>query len=179
MTPVGDDIEIGVIVAAAANGVVGRDNALPWHLPEDLKYFKRMTLGKPVIMGRKTFESIGRPLPGRRNIVITARPGFGAEGVEVAPTLDAALALARAAAKQAGATELMVIGGARIYAQVISGADHLYVTEVHAEVEGDTYLPPVDWGQWREVSREFHGASGDNPYDYSFVAYERRKPTGH
>lgn len=166
-------VKLGVIVAAAQNGVVGRNNALPWHLPEDLKYFKRMTLGKPIVMGRKTYESIGRPLPGRRNIVISRNAEYRAPGVDVVPDLEAALALAADQALIDGVEELMVIGGAEIYAAAIPRADHLYVTEVHAEVEGDAWLPPVDWRAWREVSREFHAAGGQNPYDYSFVAYRR------
>jgi dihydrofolate reductase len=165
---------LGVIVAVAENGVVGRNNALPWHLPEDLRYFKRMTLGKPIVMGRKTFESIGRPLPGRRNLVISRNPGFHAEGVIVLPSLEAALALAQDLARDDGVEEWMVIGGAQIYAAAIPLASRLYVTEVHAEVEGDARLPPVDWSAWRELSRERHAASGSNPYDYSFVTYERR-----
>jgi dihydrofolate reductase len=164
---------LGVIVAVAANGVVGRDNALPWHLPEDLRYFKRMTMGKPVVMGRRTFQSIGRPLPGRRNLVISRDPDFRAEGVTVLPSLEAALDLAGELVERDG--EVMVIGGAQIYAAAIPLADRLYVTEVHAEVSGDAILPPVDWSAWREVSRELQRASGDNPYDYSFVAYERRR----
>lgn len=170
----GEKVSIGVIVAAAENGVVGRDNALPWHLPEDLKYFKRMTLGKPIVMGRRTFESIGRPLPGRCNIVISRNARYRAAGIEVASSLEAGLALARERAAGDGVDEVMVIGGAGLYAEAIPRADHLYVTEVHAEVPGDTWLPPVNWRDWREVSREFHAAGGQNPYDYSFVAYRRR-----
>lgn len=172
-------VALGIIVAVAENGVVGRDNALPWRLPEDLRYFKRMTLGKPVVMGRRTFESIGRPLPERHNIVISRDPGYLAEGVVVLPSLDAALAEAESAAVGSGAGEVMVIGGALIYSLALPLADHLYVTEVHAEVEGDTRLPAVDWEQWRECSRELHCASGDNPYDYSFVTYERATAISH
>lgn len=165
---------LGMIVAAAENGVVGRDNDLPWRLPEDLRHFKRMTLGKPVIMGRKTFESIGRPLPERHNIVISRDPDYRAAGAVVVATLEAALDEAGSAARATGAGEVMVIGGAHIYALALPRVERLYVTEVHAEVEGDTFLPPIDWRQWRERSRERHAASGDNPYDYSFVTYERR-----
>ena len=128
---------LSVIVAVADNGVIGRDNALPWHLPEDLRYFKRVTLGKPIVMGRRTFESIGRPLPGRTNIVISRDPGFAAVGIEVAASLDAALQLA------SGAAEVVVIGGAEIYRLAIPRADRLYVTEVHTEPAGDALLPPV------------------------------------
>jgi dihydrofolate reductase len=167
------DLCLSVIVAAADNGVIGRNNALPWHLPEDLRYFKRITMGKPIVMGRRTFESIGRPLPGRTNIVITRNPGFRAEGVRVVSCLDEALTLAADIAQIDGVRELVVIGGAEIYRAAIPRADRLYVTEVHAEVEGDAHLPPVDWSQWRERVRERHPAGGANPYDYSFVTYER------
>lgn len=167
------EIELAVIVAAAENGIIGRNNALPWHLPEDLRYFKRTTMGKPIVMGRKTYESIGRPLPGRTNIVITRSLGWGAEGVSVVHSLDEALSLAQDVALTEGATELMVIGGAEIYDTALPLADRLYLTEVHANVEGDARLPQVDWTAWREVSRERHKASEDNPYDYSFAVFER------
>ena len=166
-------ITLSVIVAAAENGVIGRNNALPWHLSEDLRYFKRVTMGKPIVMGRKTFESIGRPLPGRTNIVISRNPCYSAEGVHVVSTLDAALELAESVALIDGAEELMVIGGAQIYADSLPRAGRLYLTEVHAEVDGDAYLPPIDWSQWREMCRERHEAVAPNPYDYSFVVYER------
>lgn len=166
-------MKLAVIVAAAENGVIGRNNALPWHLPEDLRYFKRVTMGKPIVMGRKTFESIGRPLPGRTNIVITRDGGWRAEGVKVVHSLDEALALAEDIALIDGATELMVIGGAEIYQAALPRAKRLYFTEVHAEVEGDARLPAIDWSDWGEVSRDRYTASGANPYDYSFVVYER------
>ena len=166
-------LPLAVIVAAAENGVIGRNNALPWHLPEDLRYFKRVTMGKPIVMGRKTFESIGRPLPGRSNIVITRNPDFRPPGVKVVASLEEALSLATEIALIDGAAELVVIGGAEIYREAIPRAERLYLTEVHARVEGDARLPTIDWGQWREVGRERHAASGANPYDYSFVVYER------
>ncbi len=162
-----------MIVAVAENGVVGRDNALPWRLSEDLKYFKRTTLGKPLVMGRKTFESIGRPLPGRPNIVISRDSGFAPDGVEVAHSLPAALERARELATGAGVGEVMVIGGAQVYAEAIPLAARLYVTEVHAAYRGDTYLPPVDWTKWRECTRELHPADAGSP-GYSFVVFERR-----
>lgn len=164
---------LSVIVAAAQNGVIGRNNALPWHLPKDLAYFKRVTMGKPIVMGRKTFESIGRPLPGRSNIIITRNCDFQADGVKVVTSLEEALQLAADIALIDGVEELVVIGGAQIYQAAIPRANRLYITEVHAEVQGDTYLPAVDWSQWREVARERHMAAGANPYDYSFVVYER------
>lgn len=166
-------IELAVIVAAAENGVIGRNNALPWHLVEDLRYFKRATMGKPIVMGRKTYESIGRPLPGRTNIVITRQKDYRAEGVRVVASLDEALVLAEQVALIDGAGELMVIGGAEIYAAALPRADRLYLTEVHAEVEGDAVLPPIDWDDWRELHRERHRAVPPNPYDYSFVVFER------
>ncbi len=161
------------MVAMASNGVIGRDSALPWHLPEDLRYFKRTTLGKPVIMGRKTFESIGRPLPGRPNIVVSRNPGWTAAGVTVTDSLPAALDCAQALVATSGAEELMVIGGAQIYAAALPLASRLYVTEVHAAVAGDTWFPPLDYSQWREIAREEHAATSDNPYPYAFVVYDR------
>lgn len=166
-------IRLGIIVAAAENGVIGSNNALPWHLPEDLRHFKRVTMGKPIIMGRKTFESIGRPLPDRTNIVITHNPAFQPAGVEVASSLEAALALAEHVALVDGAEEAVVIGGAEIYRAAIPMADRLYITEVHACVEGDAVLPRIDWTQWREMERQRHEASASHAYDYSFVRYER------
>jgi dihydrofolate reductase len=167
-------IRLAVIVAAAENGVIGRNNALPWHLPQDLRYFKRVTMGKPIVMGRKTFESIGRPLPGRTNIVITRNPDFTAQGVRVVASLDEALRLAGDIALIDGARELVVIGGAEIYKASIPLAGRLYITEVHATVQGDAFLPEIDWSQWREIGREHHVASDANPYDYSLVIYDRQ-----
>ena len=168
--------DVAIIVAVADNGVIGRDNTLPWHLPEDLRYFKQVTLGKPVVMGRKTFESIGRPLPGRTNIIITRNPQFIAAGIEIVNSLDAALELADRIARRNGVAETVVIGGAEIYRSALSRANRLYLTEVHAAVEGDALLPEVDWREWREVSRERHAAIAPNPYAYSFVRYERAPP---
>lgn len=166
-------ISLAVIVAAADNGVIGRNNALPWYLPDDLRYFKRVTMGKPIVMGRKTFESIGKPLPGRSNIVISRNPEFQAQGVKVVASLDEALRLAQEIAVMDGVREMVVIGGAEIYRTAIPRADRLYITEVHASVEGDAHLPDVEWAQWRERERERHEAQGSNPYDYSFVVYDR------
>ena len=171
-------MHLSVIVAAASNGVIGRNNALPWHLPEDLQYFKRVTMGKPIVMGRKTYESIGRPLPGRTNVVISRDPGYSAEGVRVVASLELALLLATDIAEIDGVEELVVIGGEQIYREALPMAQRLYLTEVHADVEGDAMLPPIRWEEWREISRERHGASGGNPYDYSFVVFERRETAG-
>jgi dihydrofolate reductase len=132
-------VPLALIAARARNGVIGLDNRMPWHLPEDLAYFKRVTLGKPVVMGRKTFESIGRPLPGRLNIVVTRNPDWQAAGVQVAHSLDAALALAAAAAPE----EIMLIGGAELYRQALPQADVLYLTEIDAEFAGDAFFPEV------------------------------------
>ncbi|MCZ6830051.1 MAG: type 3 dihydrofolate reductase [Gammaproteobacteria bacterium] len=165
-------MKISLIAAVAENGVVGRNNQLPWYLPEDLKYFKRTTLGKPVMMGRKTFASIGKPLPGRTNIVISRQPDLALTGVRVVADVSSAVELA---AEIDGCEELMVIGGAEIYALCLPLAQRLYLTEVHAAVGGDVYFPDWDRTQWQQCFRERHGASGPNPYDYSWVIYERRE----
>ncbi len=158
---------VALIAAVADNGVIGIDNRLPWHLPGDLQWFKRQTLGKPIVMGRRTFQSIGRPLPGRENIVVSRDPDFRATGCQVVGSLDEALEAA------SGAPEVMIIGGAELYRQTLPRAQRLYLTRVHANVEGDARFPEVDSSQWREVAREDHGADGRNPYDYSFVILER------
>jgi dihydrofolate reductase len=164
---------LALIVAMAQNRVIGRNNKLPWYLSEDLKYFKRITMGKPVIMGRLTFESIGRPLPGRTNIVVTRNQDYAAEGVKVVHSLEQAKQLCESIAEVDGSDEAMVIGGAQIYQQALSYADRLYLTEVHANVEGDAYFPEFDRSQWQEISRENFQATGPNPYDYSFLVLER------
>lgn len=162
-----------LIVAMARNRVIGRNNALPWYLPEDLRYFKRVTLGKPVIMGRRTHESIGRALPGRQNLVITRNPDWQGEGVAVTGSLEEALRRARAQAEIDGVEEVVVMGGSQIYADALPLTDRLYITEVHAEVEGDTWFPEMDWDQWEEIEREDFEASDNNPYPYSLVVYDR------
>ncbi|MFZ5723675.1 MAG: dihydrofolate reductase [Pseudomonadota bacterium] len=167
-------LRLSLIAALADNGVIGRDNKLPWHLPGDLKYFKAVTLGKPVIMGRKTWESLGRPLPGRTNIVITRRRDYAPPGAKVAGSLEEALRLAGQVALIDGVDECVVIGGAEIYAQALPRCDRMYLTEVHADVAGDAFFPSFDRAQWRETKRERHAAEGPNPYDYSLVVYERR-----
>jgi len=167
-------VGLAMIAAVADNGVIGRDNALPWRLPADLAHFKRTTLGKPIIMGRRTYESIGRPLPGRANIVVSRNPAFTAAGVHSAASLDAALALAAEIARRDGSDEVVVIGGAAIYREALPLANRLYLTEVHASVAGDVLLPRIDRDAWREVSRERHRADAANAFDYSFVCLERR-----
>ncbi|MDX1734942.1 MAG: dihydrofolate reductase [Halioglobus sp.] len=166
-------LTLAIIVAVADNGVIGRGDALPWHLPDDLQYFKSVTMGKPIVMGRKTFESIGRPLPGRTNIVISRDPAYRPHGATAVTSLPDALSLAEDVALIDGVEEALVIGGAEIYALALPLAGRLYVTEVHASVEGDVVFPQVDWGRWREVSRQRRDAVDPNPYDYSFVVYER------
>lgn len=157
---------LSIIVAMAHNNVIGVDNGLPWHLPADLKYFKTTTMGKPIIMGRKTFQSIGRPLPGRRNIVITRDKSWHADGVEVVPSVEKAVEATE------GVQEAMVIGGAQIYGALMSFVNRLYITEIDKEILGDTYFPEIDPGEWAEVSRRRHEASDGAP-SYSFVVYER------
>lgn len=165
-------MKVSIVVAVAENGVIGRNNALPWHLPDDLKWFKRVTLGKPVIMGRKTFESIGRPLPGRPNIVVTTTPGWSAEGTLTARSLPEAFALA--APLQGPDEEVAVIGGARLFAEALDRADILYFTEVHLSPEGDVRFPPFDRSDWQEIER-IPGAPGpQGEQTHTFVALRRK-----
>lgn len=171
-------VKLAVIVAAADNGVIGRNGALPWHLPEDLRYFKRVTLGKPIVMGRKTYESIGKPLPGRTNIVVSRNTHFRAEGVRVVASLEEALQLAETIAENDAIDELMVIGGAQIYAEALLRADRLYYTAVHCSVDGDAVLPEIDWALWRETSREAHPATATDEAAYTFLTYDRCSPAG-
>ena len=156
-----------LIAARARNGVIGRNNQMPWKIPGEQAYFKRMTMGHPIVMGRKTWESIGRPLPGRRNIVITRDRAYTAIGADVVGSLDEALSLAGAA------DEIFVIGGGQLYAEAMSRASRLLLTEIEADFDGDTFMPPPDRTQWRETSREHHPPAGDRGYGYSFVVYER------
>jgi dihydrofolate reductase len=158
---------ISLLVAASENGVIGRDNGMPWHLPDDLKHFKALTLGKPVLMGRKTFDSIGRPLPGRTNLVLTRSRDWSVPGVTVVPDLEAAIRAAGAA------PELVVAGGAQIYSLALPRATRIYLTRIHAVVEGDTRLPDIDIARWRETARELHPADARHPYAMSFVTLER------
>ena len=164
-------IDLVLVVARARNGVIGRDGAMPWHIPADLKRFKRMTVGKPVIMGRKTFESIGKPLPGRQNIVLTRDSAWRAEGVTMVGNLAEAVAAA-GLDPRARADGIMVIGGAQVYADALPSATRVELTEVDADFEGDTVLPGFDPGRWREVAREAHPADGDVP-GYAFVTLVR------
>lgn len=165
---------LALIAAVAQNGCIGRDNRLPWHLPEDLRFFKRVTTGKPVVMGRRTFESLGRPLPNRTNIVVTRNPAFIAPtAVRVAHSLPAALALATAVAAESGSEEILVIGGAQLYAEALPQVTRMYLTEVEAAVAGDAFFPAWDRRDWQEVARERHFHAPAQLH-YSFVIYERR-----
>jgi dihydrofolate reductase len=161
--------EITLIAAVADNGVIGAEGGMPWHLPADLAHFKRLTLGKPVLMGRLTWEAIGRPLPGRANLVLTRDLHWRAEGAERVTSLDQALDVAR----NAGAAELMVIGGAEVYRQALPRAARIYLTRVHAEPWGDTWFPELDPDEWREVGRREQLADEQNGWDLTFVALER------
>ena len=160
-------MRISLIAALADNRVIGHENQLPWRISADLKHIKVVTMGKPIIMGRKTFESIGRPLPGRSNIVISRDESFEAEGVVVVHGIEQALEAA------AGCDEVMVIGGANIYQQLLARAGRLYLTEVKAEVVGDAWFPRIDAGEWAELERESHQADENNEFDYDFVVLER------
>lgn len=150
----GADAVVCFVVAVAENGVIGRDGGLPWRLSSDLKRFRQLTMGKPVVMGRKTYDSIGKPLDGRENIVVTSDATFGAPGVTVARSSEEALRLAAAAARRLDVSEIMVIGGAQLYAALLGAAGRIYLTQVHCRAEGDTYFPALDNEVWREVSRE-------------------------
>jgi dihydrofolate reductase len=169
-------MEIVLIAAVAENGVIGQDNAIPWRLKSDQQRLKAMTLGKPVVMGRKTFASLRRPLPGRTNIVMTRDPNFKAAGAAVTTSLDSARAIALGDALRRSASEITVIGGAEIYAQWMSVADRLEITEVHARPEGDTRLPPINPKDWEEVARLRNRASSDDSVDFSYVTYRRKTP---
>ena len=158
---------ISIIVAAAANNVIGAQGDLPWRLSDDLKRFKAVTMGKPIVMGRKTWESIGRALPGRRNIVITRQQGFTAEGCDVVQSTDEAIAVA------GDVGEIMVIGGSEIYGLFLPMAQRLYMTRVHADVSGDAFFPDIDEDMWQLVSDEACPADSRNEFDFSFRIYER------
>ena len=159
--------------AVADNGVIGKDNAMPWHVSSDLKRFKAMTMGKPLIMGRRTFQSIGRPLPGRTNIVVSRDPDFQADGVESVASIDAALDRARAIVLEDGGDEIAVIGGGSIYNALWDRADRLYVTHVHAEPEGDTFLPAINQDVWLEISREPTVQNENDSAAMTFAIYEK------
>ena len=162
-----------LVAAVAENGVIGRDGGMPWRLPGDLRHFKAVTLGKPVIMGRRTYESIGRPLPGRPNIVLTRDRNFKASGVRVVGSIAEGLAIAAKEAERLSADEIAVIGGSALYAETLAHADRLYITEVQAAPEGTVRFPAFDRSEWREIAREGPHQEPGEPHAYSFVVLER------
>lgn len=166
-------MDVVLIAAIAANGVVGRDNSLPWRLKSDLQHFRALTMGKPVVMGRRTFSSIGKPLPGRATIVVSRDQNFAAPGIVVAPSLAMAFAVARGEALRRGADEIFVAGGSEIYAQAMAAATRLAITEVHKSVEGDARFPPIDSDTWQEIARDAHAAGAGEEAAFSFVTYRR------
>ena len=168
-------MEIVFVVAIAENGVIGANGAIPWRLKSDMQRFRALTIGKPVVMGRKTFVSLRRPLPGRTNIVITRDANFRAAGAVVATSAADARAVALGDAMRRSVAEIAVIGGADIYSQWMDSADRLEITEVHARPEGDTYFN-IDKAQWQEVARERHQAGPEDSADFSYVTYRRRPP---
>ena len=170
-------ISIILIVAVAENGVIGQANAIPWRLKSDMQRLKALTMGKPIVMGRKTFESFPRrPLPGRTNIVITRNADYQAAGAVVTTSFAAARDVAIGDALRRGVAEIMVLGGAEIYAQSMGLADRLEITEVHARPAGDAYFAPVDPAVWEEVGRVRNAAAGEDSVDFSYVTYRRRDP---
>ena len=167
-------IAVVIVAAVAENGVIGAENDMPWRLSTDLKRFKRITLGKPVVMGRKTFLSLGKPLPGRPNVVITHDPGFAAEGATVVHSFAEGLAVARQLATELRADDVIIGGGGQIYAEAMASADRLEITRVHATPEGDTRFPPIDPGVWEEVARETPERGEKDSADVTFLTYRRR-----
>lgn len=169
-------MKVSLIAALSTNNVIGRDQGLPWCLRTDLKRFKAMTTGHHYIAGRKTYDTVGKPLPGRTNIVITRQPDFAAEGIIVVHTLEEALRVAR----EAGEPEVFIGGGGEIFTQALHGADRMYLTRVHAEVEGDTYFPDFDdVSEWQLVDAEHFEADEKNDYPFSFLTYDRAAVEGH
>lgn len=160
---------ISLIVAASTNNVIGVQDDLPWRLSADLRRFKTLTMGKPIVMGRKTYESIGRPLPGRQNIVITRQEGFVAPGCDVVSSPEEAIAMA------GDAEEIMIIGGGHIYEAFLRRANRIYLTRVHADIDGDAFLPPISQDEWSATSSEAHAADEANDYDTEFVVLERSR----
>lgn len=167
-------IELVVVAAVAENGVIGRGNEMPWRLKSDLKRFRALTWGRPVVMGRKTLLSIGKPLPGRTNIVVSRSPDFTRAGVVMAPSVETALALARADAARRGAGEMMVIGGAEIYRLLMPEADRLEITHVHAAPEGDAFFPDIDASVWRLAGEETPTQGAEDSASVSFRSYRRK-----
>ncbi|MFS0656731.1 type 3 dihydrofolate reductase [Bacillus sp. 179-C3.3 HS] len=160
---------ISMIVATGNDRVIGLDNQMPWHLPADLTYFKKVTSGHTIVMGRKTFESIGRALPHRRNVVLTTSPTFQAEGCDIVHSIEDILSLV------SNEQELFIIGGSKLYEEMMPHADRLYITHIHHSFEGDRYFPPYDENDWTIVSREKGQSDEKNPYNYEFVVYDRKE----
>jgi len=169
-------MEIVLVAAVAENGVIGRGNALPWRLKSDMQHFRSLTMGTPVLMGRKTFQSIGKPLKGRTTIVVSRDRTFAAPGVLVASGLDAAITAARGDALRRGVDAIIVAGGAELYAQAMPVATRLAITQVRKRVDGDTSFPPIDAGVWREVARTEHGPGAEDEAAFAFLTYERAGP---
>ncbi len=163
-----------LIVAATRNQVIGRDNAMPWHLPEDLRYFKARTLGKPVIMGRKTWESLGRPLPGRLNLVVSRQQELQLDGAEVFADLSAAIERGRQWAQEQGVDEVMLIGGGQLYHQALAQASRVYLTRIELELEGDTWFPQLPFDEWQRVDAQPHPEQAGRPA-YTFEVWEKRE----
>jgi dihydrofolate reductase len=168
------DVAVSIIAAVAENGVIGDEGRMPWRLSTDLRRFKALTLGKPVVMGRRTFESIGKPLAGRANIVVSRRQDYRPEGVTVVPTLDAALTAAKAAARQAGLDEVFVIGGGEVYEAALPFADRLHITHVAAKPEGDTRFPPIEVATWAKVTEEHVPPGEKDTAATTYTVYRRR-----
>jgi len=166
-------MHISIVVAAAENGVIGREGRIPWRLPSDLKSFRRLTMGKPVIMGRKTFQSIGKPLDGRANIIVTRNPALGVSGIETVPSVAAGLARGRELAAATGAQEIMIIGGAEIYRAALPFCDRIYLTRVHGQPEGDATFDPPTGDGWRQVSSTPMPTSERDDFGCTLVLLER------
>jgi len=166
---------ISIIAAIGRNRIIGNKNALPWQLPADLQYFKQLTLGKPIVMGAKTFESIGRALPGRFNIVLAQSVDYPAERCQIATSIPEAIGLAEKSDLGQKSNELMVCGGCSVYGQFLPLADKMYLTFVEGDFDGDVYFPEYDLAEWQEVERTFRPADEQNPYNLNFVIFEKRK----
>ncbi len=171
-------IDLILVAAVAENGVIGRDNALPWRLKSDMQHFRAITLGKPVVMGRKTFASIGNPLKDRTNIVVSRNPDYAVPGIVVASSLEAALAVARGDALRRAADAIAVIGGAGIFRDTMAIADRLEITSIHASPTGDTFFPTIDPKLWRETARVRHPAAPQDDAEFSLISYERLPAEG-
>ena len=163
------NIKLSMIAAMGKNRVIGKDNDMPWHLPADLQHFKKTTLGSPIIMGRKTYDSIGRPLPGRLNIILSRNAKLLIDGCSVVNSLKDAIALA----EKTDASEIFITGGAYLYNEFLENTDRLYLTLIDEEFEGDTYFPDYTQFNWKEVTKENHKADDKNPYAYSFITLDR------